>query len=411
MDGITGLSIMFFGALSLVHFARAHWFGVSPLIALLVFMFTSGVALNLPSSFLFLPSDGAYYSSWGENIAEGWVGGEQDPRPIWPGRGVLPLIIACFEFVSNGHFFSVVALNSLATTYTFFLLKLSSKVAFRPQQLNWLPLVLFLSSLPVVLYGGGLLREPFFWLGSALTVLAVAFWSQRHFPQALISFVAGASVLLAIRADLGVALIYALLGATLLIQMVSSLISRNFLRALFAGISIVAAAFTALPAIDAVRPGLTAEAVEISVADLSRPEVRTAFSPIETSEICKESILFKIVCEAVVKLPSVLLGPFPSTVFPSWNQVALSSSTIHFWIICALVIFSFRRSDLRNARPVATILTAVAITSLLIISTWLSNYGIVMRFRAITEVFLFPIALTALESFVARARKPGSGWL
>jgi len=299
---------------------------------------------------------------------------------------------------------SVIAISAVTTTFTFLVIKISTAVAFGPQQLNWIPVGLFASSLPIVVYGGSVSREPYFWFGSALVGLAVALWSQKRSGWAVISFFSGGIVLLAVRPDLGLALLYFVLGMGLVLEIISGVKARSYFNPLAALVISSLLLLAAPPSFDLLKPGWTAQAVEVSVAELAGPGVGSAINRPVTPQRCEENLFFKLACEAIFKLPATLLGPFPPGIWESYKTAILFLGTIHFLAIGALVIISLPRLKARGPRQAAQILAIGALGLLFVFAALLSNYGIIMRFRAIAEVLALPVALCTLEYLGAKRR-------
>ena len=433
LDWFFGLLVLVVAVVALERAARRFGFKVSPLFTLLGLITLSGLLLHHPQSSLFLPSDGLYYSDWGERIAGMWEGNGVIDKPLWPGRGIVPLLVGILEFTLGAHTFSMIAIGSVATTFSYLLLKISAQVAFGAQRLSWLPMVLFITGLPIVLYGGGILRESYFWLGCALTVLAVALYSKGRILKALGAFLVGGTVLLAIRSDLGLAIIYTVLGAVALSGLMSGMRQKNIKTALQSAITLVILLLSGPSLLDTVRPDWTPEQIEVTAMDLSRAEVATAIerpevgtpidpstlsaeraevgTPIDPSTLsaeraawCQSAVLAKLVCEISNSLPAVLVGPFPGELFTSPLSVALSVGTGHFLLVSSLALLAFRWVP-PGSHLFFTVLTLTGFATLLIIAALLTNYGIIMRFRAVSEIFLFPLALLALENLFRRGRR------
>jgi len=405
LDWLFGLTVLVIALLALARLARRFGFKVTPLFTILGLITLSGILLHHPQSSLFLPSDGLYYSDWGERIAEMWTGSGVIDKPLWPGRGIVPLLIGILEFTLGAHTFSMIAIGSVATTFTYLLLKISARVAFGTQRLNWLPMVLFITGLPIVLYGGAISREPYFWLGAALTVLAVALYSKGHILQSLGAVLAGGTLLLAIRSDLGLAIIYTVLGAVALSSLVSGTKQKKIRTVLQSIVTLIILLISGPSLLDTVRPDWTPEQIEGSAMDLSRPEVTTAIERPEAEQAawCESGVLAKLVCEISNNFPAVLVGPFPGELFTSHLFVALSLGTGHFLLVGSLALVAFRWVP-PGSHIVFAVLTLTGLAVLLMIAALLTNYGIILRFRAVSEIFLFPLALLALESLFRRRR-------
>jgi hypothetical protein len=268
-------------------------------------------------------------------------------------------------------------------------------------------MLLFITGLPIVLYGGGISREPYFWLGATLTVLAVALYSKGYIPQSLGVFLAGGTLLLAIRSDLGLAIVWAVLGAVALFHLVSGMQEKNVRTVLQSMVALAILLLSGPSLLDTVRSDWTPQQIEGAAMDLSRPEVNTAIERREVTKPdtwCESGVPEKLICEVHNNLPAVLVGPFPGEIFSGPAFIAISLGTGHFLLVGSLALLAFRWVP-PESHIVFAVLTVTGAATLFIIAALLTNYGIIMRFRAISEIFFFPLALLALENLFRRRRR------
>ena len=106
-------------------------------------------------------------------------------------------------------------------------------------------------------------------------------------------------------------------------------------------------------------------------------------------------------CNAATNSLRVLLGPFWWEIGfqPVWLLAV--GSTWHFLLLVVLSTLFFIRS--RETRPIVASLGVLAIFSLAVFGALLTNYGLLLRFRAMTEILLIPTAVGGLLT-IARTR-------
>lgn len=112
------------------------------------------------------------------------------------------------------------------------------------------------------------------------------------------------------------------------------------------------------------------------------------------------------------RFPHVMFGPFPHEIEagPIWYLSSLS--TFHFWLTIVFATIYM----LRNKRHwlIALGLFSLALMSLAVFTLILTNYGILIRFRVVTELLLAPLAISGLlclkESWaISRTNPSGIG--
>lgn len=357
---------------------------ISPLPAFVLtpLLFSVGILFYYPTSPLFIQSDGIYYLAWADSIATAMTGGEPEIiRQVWPGKGVWPSILAAFQLIVGAPVFSGIALSSIASTMAVRAIQ-KSVYLITTQQVPWLVLLFFLPLAPFFIFGPSLLRESLFWLGTSFGILAMCHAWRRHSGFSLAFTCLSSFLLVAIRPDLGFFLSFGFslfvittrLNIAFRISKVASTLTGIWLF-LLVSLGYPTFAFLTQDSPSAQNPALVGE-------KLSGDDVASGFGD--------GSILPSFELRAA----RVLFGPFLHEFepVPVWYITFLS--TFHFWLtIVFAIIFAVKN---RRNRLLALGLSSLAVMSLAIFTAVLTNYGILMRFRIVTELLLAPLAISGL---------------
>lgn len=358
-----------------------------------------------PGAFIPLAGDDGYYFQWGVEIA-GVLREEVDGsgRQIWPGKGVWPAVIAITHLIVEDAFLAPLALATIASVALALALHRATELIIGHST----PLVLALLMLlqPAFLgWGPTLNREAFFWLGTSLLVLGFAYYIRESYLKALSSGVAGAVFVIGIRYEVGIPLAYLMLCAAL-IYFVSypsvAITGRRFHKWLIASpvwaFSTLVTAFGFLwarnPALFSPIPvaaedesgSVAAEVVELYLrnevtrAYLGRDEVTTAFQVSENPVLGVIEGAFRTV-----------FGPFPSEMGPSLVWWILALSTLNFLLVLGLAMVFLL--SLRSRFFEYSGLALAALGCIVIIAFSITNYGMVMRFRFVSQILLIPLAI------------------
>jgi hypothetical protein len=444
----------------LAAFGVLFWFGskkmgVSRLPVALIAppLLIAGLVLHLPAGPLHLPSDGQFYLAWGYAISDSWAGvASQVPDgPLWPGKGFWPLIIALFHSIVGPVAISLIVFNTMVFGATVLALQ-KSVLLLTGKNTRWSMVIVVLSSTPFILFGPSLLRESLFWLGISGGVLALSYLRSKKIGLALASVSWGSFLLLAVRPDAGVVLVYAFLGVTtVLVGLLGS--TRSAPRRIIAVATLGALAVSAPQAFDFVRPGTDAGFVDYVSGALSKQRVETGFSSrpepkalssdgtsigiladvqmddfssgLETNlsnskaeivrgsildlkelekassdDTCEKTLAVKIACEGLENLPRALAGPFYWEYGPESIWIISGLSTLHFLALAGLSVVYLVTRGGRNW--VTAGMMGVATISLVMFAAILTNYGLLIRLRAATEIVLLPLAIGGYFAVVAK---------
>jgi hypothetical protein len=408
----------------LAAFGVLFWFGskkmgVSRLPVALIAppLLIAGLVLYLPASPLHLPSDGQVYQAWGYAISDSWAGvASQVPdRPLWPGKGSWPLIIALFHSIVGPVAILLIVFNTMVFGATVLALQ-KSVLLLTGKNTRWSMVIVVLSSTPFILFGPSLLRESLFWLGISGGVLALSYLRSKKIGLALASVSWGSFLLLAVRPDAGVVLVYAFLGVTtVLVGLLGS--TRSAPRRIIAVATLGALAVSAPQAFDFVRPGTDAGFVDRASRGLSRQSVETGFSSrpesnalssdgtsigilADVQDTCEKTLAVKIACRGLENLPRALAGPFYWEYGPESIWIISGLSTLHFLALAGLSVVYLVTRGGRNW--VTAGMMGVATISLVMFAAIFTNYGILIRFRAATEIVLLPLAIGGYFAVVAK---------
>lgn len=383
----------------------------SPFLVTAAILTLTGLLTQMPLSPLYvvLP-DGESYLFKGLHLYETWRAGEAWEKPHWPGKGVWPLIIALLHFVAGPIRLSIIVLNALLLSLALIFLQKSTLLLFgRKPKLVFV--LLIATSAPVMLNGPTLLRESIFWLGISIGVAAISFLSRNRNVPGLVLLLVSIAVILAIRPNLGIVVVYLLLFASIIAWLVQNgnlVRSRILASLLIAGLA--TAAFPTLfnqlalpgdPVIYEDEASVTRyEARVTAIAEALNRRATTAFIPFfdylgqETpafvENICDTISFGPTICRIAGDFPHTLLGPFPWELGPEPIWLVSLASTLHFWVLLTTSVLLLRRRE--NRTPAIAGLFIVSLLLLLALSTTMTNYGILIRFRAACEIFLFPLA-------------------
>lgn len=399
-DGIMGVAILaisFYGLYRLVKFWKIS---VLPLVVLLPSFVGTGLVLYVPLSPLYVSSDGEFYQNWGYSLAEAWLSGQPmvSPQALWPGKGLWPLIIGGFSAIAGPVTITLVVFNALTLVVSAMMLQKATYML-GGRSPRWSMVIVFLSSSPFLLWGPSLMREALFWLGVALGVLALCYASVHRFRSALLAVGLSVLVLLGIRPDAGIVLVYGFVAMLIFLFGIVGR-KRSPLRAVTTSLVLLSLVFSFPTAFEFARGAdITGETILGSSKSLSAENVTTAFGaysepsePWCESEFALMSAGTAVLCNAAVNLPYALFGPFYWEYGAGAVWLIVGASTLHFLVLSGLATHYLVISKGRRWPLLA--LLAVAASSMLMFSSVLTNYGILVRFRAATEVMLIPLALS-----------------
>lgn len=418
------LSDLLLAVVLLAAFGVLFWFGSKKIgisrlpVALIVPpLLIAGLVLYLPASPLHVSGDGQGYEVWGYAISDSWVGvaSQVADRPLWPGKGFWPLIIALFHSIVGPVTISLIVFNTTVFGATVLALQ-KSVLLLTGKNTRWSMVIVVLSSTPFILFGPSLLRESMFWLGTSGGVLALSYLRSNKIGLALASVSWGSFLLLAVRPDAGVVLVYAFLGVTtVLVGLLGS--TRSALRRIIAVAILGALAVSAPQALDFVRPGTGPQFIDTTMRALSKPLVTTGtWSRPETNTLssddtgtgilavvqdtCEKTLVVKVACEAWRNLPYALVGPFYWEYGPESIWIISGLSTLHFLILAGLSVVYLATRGGRNW--VTAGIMGVATVSFVMFASMMTNYGVLIRFRAATEIVLLPLAIAGYFAVVAK---------
>lgn len=377
-----------------------------PLLTLLPVYVLAGLLLYLPTSPIYLRSDGEFYQRWGYSLAAAWLSGEPMPsdRALWPGKGLWPLIIAGFSAIGGPVTTTLIVFNGLILVLTVLLLQ-KATLLFTGRSTRWSMVVIALTSAPFAIWGPSLLREAIFWLGVSFGALALSYASVRRYRPSLLSVGISSLITLGIRPDAGIVLTYGFVAALILVWAIQGR-KLTWLWAL--GISITQL-FLALSLPSALQL-LTSSEINGDVITawndaLAAETVTTGFGSRVglCDSIGRELALSgSVLCSAVVNLPFAMFGPFYWEYGASAIWFIAGASTLHFLVLAGLATIFVVISKGFRWPMLATLLVAAG--SMLMFSSVLTNYGILIRFRAATEVLLIPLALGGALAMPSWAR-------
>jgi hypothetical protein len=396
---------------------------VLPFAALLLVLVATGLVTRLPLSPLFVGlEDAGYYLNWASEIVRAWKSGEPWTDGIWPGKGVWSLVIALLSFFPGELFISLIVLNSVVFSFSALLLQRATHLLFGAKP-TWLFVLLMATNPGVLLYGPSPHRESIFWWGVSAGVVALAHLFRDHKLPGLLWLLASTFVILAIRPNLGVVISYLLVassvaiwgtrkGARSLKRMVPGLVLTLALVASFpASFQFLAGVEDVEERVAVVANGVALDGGGATTAfpESSLPQISSGAESCGDSAdpdngardfFCDLGAYVSVLCDAVSRLPRLLVGPFVSEIGPEPVWLFASISAAHFLFLLATSVLYLLRREGRNWRSFSLI--SLGLSSLVVFATVMTNYGIVVRFRVVTEIFLLPTAAALLVG-VARA--------
>ena len=413
-DAAGGLVILLAFLSSFMFIAKKMLVSVTPVILVTSGFFIVGMFLYLPVSPFYIPSDASYYQAWGYSLSDYWAGeGPMVDRQIWPGKGFWPLIIAALHFFLGPIYVAAIAFNSgvfglMILALQKSILLLSSKSG------SWVLGFLVATSTPFALFGPSLLRESLFWLGASGGVLGISYLARREVRNGLLSLSWAVFLLLAIRPDAGVVIAYSFVGAAIvLFGLAGPFQSKR--KKILSALALTGLLVSFPPASSFLIPINDPASVEAAASNLSTPDITTRFLPFPgdgpglvsddgpglvsddgpgllSNDGCESFLALTVLCKSLGHLPNALFGPF----YWEYGSGAIwwisGMSTLHFLSVSGLALTYVVSREGRGWISLGVL--GVALVSFLMFSSIMTNYGILIRFRAATEVILTPLAIS-----------------
>ena len=397
-DAAGGLVILLAFLSSFMFIAKKMLVSVTPVILVTSGFFIVGMFLYLPVSPFYIPSDASYYQAWGYSLSDYWAGeGPMVDRQIWPGKGFWPLIIAALHFFLGPIYVAAIAFNSgvfglMILALQKSILLLSSKSG------SWVLGFLVATSTPFALFGPSLLRESLFWLGASGGVLGISYLARREVRNGLLSLSWAVFLLLAIRPDAGVVIAYSFVGAAIvLFGLAGPFQSKR--KKILSALALTGLLVSFPPASSFLIPNNDPAYVEVAASSLSTPDITTRFLPFPgdgpgllSNDGCESFLALTVLCKSLGHLPNALFGPF----YWEYGSGAIwwisGMSTLHFLSVSGLALTYVVSREGRGWISLGVL--GVALVSFLMFSSIMTNYGILIRFRAATEVILTPLAIS-----------------
>jgi len=356
-----------------------------------------GIVTRLPESPLFLgQDDGTSYLAWADEITLAWTSGNVVPGPLWPGKGFFPLIIAAFQTFVGPTLVSLIVFNSIAFSFATMLIQRATSLIFGLNP-KWTIVLLTLSNASVLLHAPAVLRESIFWLGLSMGVLSLAYYQNRFDRAGLGTLILAVSTLLAIRPNFGLILSFLVVTTACVLWIFRKglvTLSRTA-TGLFLIVGASLATFLSYPVM--FRTDDLQNRVKKTAMELSEEGVNSTLFLDRTTapDLCSSSELFQLACEASFRLPAILFGPFPWELGADAVWIFAILSGVHWLVI--LTTSTFVAFKLRGVTPVIYGLYALAGLTVLVLSVAMTNYGIIVRFRVIAEIFLLPLSLAYIQ--------------
>ena len=409
-DVLLSIVLLVISTYGLYRLAKLWEASFLPLFVLLPLFACAGLALHTPFSPLFVEGDGQYYQEWGFSLAAAWLAGDPmvSPEAFWPGKGMFPAIIAGFAAIAGPVTITLIIFNALILSLCVIVLQ---RATFMVGEISprWSMVVAFVSSSSFLVFGPSILREALFWLGVAFGALALSYATTRRYLSALSAVGLSTLVLLGIRPSAGIVIVYGFVAMLVLFFGIGGR-RLSWLRGLGTLTVLLILTLSFPIALDSVREGVNVDTIETSNRALAKDFVTTAYGPSSDSaspseplcesEFTASSLAATALCRALVNLPYALFGPFYWEYGPEAIWLLSGASTLHFLILVGLAAYYVVVS--RGHRLSLLPLLAVAALSMLMWSSLLTNYGILIRFRAATEIMLLPLALSGALQIISK---------
>lgn len=368
-----------------------------------------GVWRFLPDSAIPSSGDDGYYLGWGSDLA-GALSGEvyEYGRSIWPGKGVWPFAIALTHLIVKDAFLAPLTLSVIASISAVLVIHEATRLLFS----NSYPVLLtgLIVLQPAFLgWGPSLNREVFFWLGSAFILLGFAHFARdRHFTAALWAF-AGAILVIGIRYEVGIPLVYLMVCAAIVFFLFGDGASGQTFsvhsRVAVASLSWIFASFgTAVGFAFARNPALVLSAGESEspselfynlIADLLKSAENTTI--VLRDAVSGEAVTTafqspdNLIMGTLLGLVRSVFGPFPHEMDSTLVWGILAIATLNFLAVLGLaLVFLFKGG--KRALSLSG-LTFAALGIMFIIAVSITNYGMIARFRFTAQILLLPFAI------------------
>jgi len=379
-----------------------------PFLVVAAVLILVGLSTQLAASPFYLGlSDGRYYLDWGFAISEAWRDGQPwSERVIWPGKGVWPLLIAVANYFFGRVLVALIVINALVFAFSIIFLQKATALLFgvRPK---WTIIVLALTNPPALLFAPTVLREAIFWFGISAGILAITYLYRASFGRGVAFLLLSVVVVLGIRPNLGVLIVFPLVAVAVVVWSLrkeSVLISRIFIGTTL--LAILGAAF--FPAVGVMAAADVLETVPIVSYALANDGDVTTGLETDSSDFCNSTSYVGILCGSLARLPALIFGPFLWEIGPEPIWIAIIASSLHFLFLLATSVLCLFKAKPRNLATLG--LFGLALLTLLIFSSILTNYGIIIRFRVVAELFLLPLTLGFLLRRGDGIAPPTRGW-
>lgn len=368
-------------------------------------VFTAGMLTTVPSSPLFFGlGDGAAYLNEAEEFVALWAGGGKVGwTQGWPSKQLWPLIIGALATIGFGSATHLVLLNSSFVGLSALLITKAANLIHGGGTSPLLPTVLLVSSPSILIWGGSLYRESFFWAGISCLVVGIAQLAKLRVGLFIGWTFAGTAVTILFRPEFGLLVSYwsVVAGIAVAIAHWGALQRGSKLAvSITAGVSLIM--FPWLYRLTTYNRA-SLEDVSGRVATtrryLSREGVNSAFGKPSDAINAPETgqAIFDFLASAV----TAFAGPPPWSIDSTFSLSSLwFLGTLHWLLLLALALLSLRRRSQDVSGPLALGLMSMAAFVMLIVSVTLTNYGIVARLRVPAELMLIPLA----HSFLAGPR-------
>lgn len=367
-------------------------------------------------------SDSTHYLTDAQYVLEWWAGKGGAPyEGLWQflnEKKAWPTVIACIFWLIGNVPFAVILLNILLIALTAMVTastvtKISAKKVHSKLFLGF-----FIAAPFIPIFGINMGREAIYWLATSIMVNAVADFLVGKSQIRIGTFVFGSLLLIIFRPNLGIPQIYAFLIPIFVIWAI-----RKYPYTFKKSFMIIVAGFLLALSLIPAKALVTSDANDIEVTRRVLSEGTNSGFPPETIVVdLPETIVVDLEDEnskivdtldasdtgntwldyginAIQTFPRGIFGPYIYELNSSPVMI-MSGINLVYWLF--LFVLSIWGLILKYKVSAGTAYLFISLIILLIISSILTNYGILVRFRSAAELVLLPYSILVLSQIIEK---------
>lgn len=365
----------------------------------------AGIAIYITVGPYAIFADATYYHDLANAILNWWGGNGDDPYGnLWQalmGKRGWPTVIASLYWLIGVQPFVVIALNILLLGITSVFIAASVALISPGFNPKWLFSIFFLMAPFWVVFGVSMGRESIYWLSTSMMVYSTILFLRGIIPQSITFFLIASVFMICFRPNLGIPQIYAFILPIFVYWAVKNYQPnlRKVIKSIGIFLLLVLSVFPAKELVtsgaapveqirrvlsNGANSGFAPQTIVIDESSLFQPEQRQSSG----------NSLLDYGLNSIQTLPRGLFGPYV-TEFSLEPSMLLAEANLAYWLF--LVVLVVIGIFLNLQRAFGLVLSTISILIVAIISTLLTNYGILVRFRAIAVIVLMPYSYLVLE--------------